>query len=185
MQELKQMKAKATILALTILLTVSSFGEATKRERRFEARLPLGEALPKVRIYDGWRISGDIWFHKQMVACLKHIESNSPEVYKKGKANVKTWYQIQGKSWTNMAGTVWIGCRDYNFSQFGKNNWLIYMLAHEIQHNVRHNSCEGAANWTAVHYGKQLKLHPALVMYVRGFALKHNYSASLWAEREK
>ena len=78
MQELKQMKAKATILALTILLTVSSFGEATKRERRFEARLPLGEALPKVRTYDGWRISGDIWFHKQMVACLKHIEANCP-----------------------------------------------------------------------------------------------------------
>ena len=185
MQELKQMKTKAAILALTILLTVSSFGEATKRENRLEARLPFGEALPKVRIYEGWKISGDIRFYKQMVACLKHIETNSPEVYKKGKSNVNTWHQTTGGSWTNMAGTVWIGCRDYNFTQFGKNNWLIYMLAHEIQHNVRHNSCEGAANWTAVHYGKQLKLHPALVMYVRGFALKHNYSASLWAEKEK
>lgn len=185
MQELKQMKTKAIILALTTLLAVNGLYGSTKKDSRVTIRLPFGEALPKTRMYDGWRISGDIWFHKQMVTCLKHIETNCPEVYKKGKVNVKTWYQTQGGSWTNMAGTVWIGCRDYNFTQFGKNNWLIYMLTHEIQHNVRHNACEGAANWTAIHYGKQLKLHPRLVMYVRGFALKHNYSASLWAEREK
>ena len=82
MQELKQMKTKAIILALTTLLAVNGLYGSTKKDSRVTIRLPFGEALPKTRMYDGWRISGDIWFHKQMVTCLKHIETNCPEVYK-------------------------------------------------------------------------------------------------------
>ena len=179
------MKFVSIIIVLSSFMVFEASAEPTKKDYRVNARLPLGEALPKERLYDGWKINGDIFFHKQMVRCLDFIKKNCPEVYKKGKTNVKTWYQTQGGSWTDSVGNVWIGCRDYNFTQFGKNNWLIYMLTHEIQHNVRHNACEGAANWTAIHYGKQLKLHPRLVLYVKGFAIRLGYSAEDWEKNEK
>lgn len=179
------MKTKKILLALIVLLGVSTAAESANKDLRVYSRLPLGEALPKVRLHDGWKINGDIVFYNQMVRCLKFVKKNSPEVYAKGKTYVKVWHQTKGGSWTNSFGGVWIGRRDYNFTQFGKDNWLIYMIAHEIQHNVPGNSCEGAANWVAVHYAKPLKLHPALVMYVRGFAVRLGYSASDWAKKEK
>jgi hypothetical protein len=179
------MKTKKILLALIVLLGVNTVAESANKDLRVYSRLPLGEALPKVRLHDGWKINGDIFFYNQMVRCLKFVKKNCPEVYTKGKTYVKVWHQTKGGSWTNSFGGVWIGRRDYNFTQFGKDNWLIYMIAHEIQHNVPGNSCEGAANWVAVHYAKPLKLHPALVMYVRGFAVRLGYSASDWAKKEK
>ena len=180
-----RLKFVLTLIGLFSLLGSVVSAEPIKKDYRVYSRYPLGEALPKVRLHDGWKINGDIFFHKQMVKCLDFIKKNCPEVYSKGKTYVNTWNQATGGSWTNMAGTVWIGCRDYNFSQFGKNQWPIYMLTHEIQHNVPYNSSEGAANWVAVHYANQLKLHPALVMYVKGFAMRYGYSAEDWKKNEK
>ena len=78
-----------------------------------------------------------------------------------------------------------MGSRDWNWTQFGGDDWFIATIVHEIQHNVRGNSCEGAANWAALYYGKELKTHPALLRYIRGFAIRHGYSASDWNKKEK
>lgn len=179
------MKTINLAIAVMVLWAFEGFSASPNKELRLNLRLPFGESLPKIRTYDGWKINGDIFFYNQMVRCLKSIEKNCPEVYAKGKTYVKVWHQTEGGSWTNSFGGVWIGSRDYNFTQFGKDNWTVYMIAHEIQHNVKGNASEGAANWVAVHYAKPLKLHPALVMYVRGFAVKLGYSASDWAKLEK
>ena len=42
-----------SIVTLT-LLAASSTASEIKKDRRHDARLPLGEALAKVRLHDGW-----------------------------------------------------------------------------------------------------------------------------------
>lgn len=173
-----------SIVTLT-LLAASSVASEIKKDRRHDARLPLGEALAKVRLHDGWKINGDVFFYKRMVKSLNYIKKNCPEAYAKGKANVTHWNQTEGGSWTNSVGGVWMGSRDWNYTQFGGDDWFIATIVHEIQHNVRGNSCEGAANWAALHYGGELKTHPALLRYIRGFAVRHGYSALDWNKKEK
>ena len=179
------MKFVRTTIGLVFLLVSVASAEPIKKDYRVYSRYPLGEALPKVRLHDGWKINGDIFFHKQMVKCLDFIKKNCPEAYMKGKANVKVWNQTEGGSWTNSIGGVWMGSRDWNWTQFGGDDWFIATIVHEIQHNVRGNSSEGAANWAVLHYGRELKTHPALLRYIKGFAIRHGYSDSDWAEYEK
>jgi len=179
------LKFVTIIIVLSSLMVFEASAEPTKKDYRVNARLPLGEALPKERLYDGWKINGDIFFYNRMVKSLNYIKKNCPEAYMKGKANVKVWNQTEGGSWTNSVGGVWMGSRDWNWTQFGGDDWFIATIVHEIQHNVRGNSSEGAANWAALHYGRELKTHPALLKYIRGFSIRHGYSASDWAEHEK
>ena len=184
---------KALILTATLaghLLGLSvNAADISQKERRLElrmnARLPLGEALYKERKYKTWRVYSDLNFYKRFVRRMDHIGNVCPEMYAKGVKYVKAWHQTTGGSWTNGAGDVWLGCRDYNFTQWGYNDWHDYTIIHEIQHNVPYNRCEGAARWTAIQYKKELKLHPALIMFVRGIAMRGGYSQKLWNEMEK
>lgn len=180
-----------TITAVGHLLGLSvNAADISQKDRRLElrvnARLPLGEAEYKERKYKTWIVNSDLNFYKRFVRRMEHIEKVCPEMYAKGVKYVGVWHQTTGGSFTNTIGGVWLGCRDYNFTQWGYNDWYDYTIIHEIQHNVPYNNNEGAAGWTAIQYQKELKLHPALVMFVRGVTIgRHNYSQKLWDEKEK
>ena len=185
---------KALILTATLaghLLGLSvNAADISQKDRRLElrvnARLPLGEAAYKERKYKTWRVYSDLNFYKRFVRRMENIEKVCPEMYAKAVKYVGVWHQTKGGSFTNSIGGVWLGRRDYNFHQYGYNDWFDAAILHEIQHNVPYNQCEGAAGWTAIQYQKEMKFHPALVMYIRGFAIgKYNYSQKLWDEKEK
>ena len=184
---------KALILTVTLaghLLGLSvNAADISQKDRRLElrvnARLPLGEAAYKERKYKTWRVYSDLNFYKRFVRRMDYIGNNCPPMYSKAVRLVKAWHQTTGGSWTNGAGDVWLGCRDYNYCAWGYNDWYDYTIIHEIQHNVPKNRSEGASMWTGVLYGKDLKLHPAIITLLKGLSLRHNYSQKLWDEKEK
>ena len=180
-----------TITAVGHLLGLSvNAADISQNDRRLElrvnARLPLGEAEYKERKYKTWRVYSDLNFYKRFVRRMEYIANNCPPMYSKAVRLVKAWHQAKGGSWTNGAGDVWLGCRDYNYCAWGYNDWYDYTIIHEIQHNVPNNRSENAARWTAIQYQKEMKFHPIMVRYVKGFAIgRHNYSQKLWDEKEK
>ena len=56
------MKFVSIIIVLSSFMVFEASAEPTKKDYRVNARLPLGEALPEVRLHEGWKINGDIFF---------------------------------------------------------------------------------------------------------------------------
>ena len=181
------MKAANILLSLLFLTGTQALAEIIdkKNARRF-VRNPLADAFEPIK-YDGWTIQGDRIFQAMMIKHLKFIEKNCPEIYAKGKKYVKhIEYRGGGAGsaaapWKKIIG---IGERDINFRQYG-DDWVIYIIAHEIQHCVPNNGSEPAAKFVAVVYGKQLQIHPALVRWLGGTARGMGYTQQKWNKLEK
>jgi len=184
-------------LVAAVSIQLSSFAEVTPKEHRLLIRKPFrvvtSSSTPKTPSvnpwegeYEGWDIKGDATFRSLMVKHLKYIKKNCPDFYFKAKRDASIIGHVAGQqSYAIPAGgTIVIGQNDINFRMFG-DDWIIATIVHELQHCNRSNGGEGAARWSGVVYGPRLKLHPAMVRYLKGGSMKLGYSQEKWNKLEK
>tara|TARA_Y100000004_G_scaffold188723_1_gene243284 strand:- start:163 stop:741 length:579 start_codon:yes stop_codon:yes gene_type:complete len=190
------MKAIALILLLSLSATSASAdlraelkktSDITLHEARLLVRQPYGtetlKAAPDFWFYDGFRITGDIFFYKMIVKGLKRIESGTPEYYSKVKKWVHTIHPNgeRGSYAIFTHKTVVIGMASVRATPDG----LVAILLHEFQHCIKPNGSEGAACFAVDFYGEKLKLHPIARMWPRIWARdKYNYTIKDWNKLE-
>ena len=180
------MKATNFILATVITLTaVTSLAEKTDRpkltpkEARNYIRQPYGTETVKDWKYDGWIIRGDIFFYNRIVRHLKIIEKGAPEMYAVGQKNVDLI--VRKHTGPSMAWASWreIGIANISLN-WSQPSMVTVVLMHEFQHCDPRDGSEAAACWSAVQYGKQTGIHPHLIKFYRGIAIKKGYSQAKW-----
>ena len=173
------MKTTYLILAAIFAVSISSLGkELTPKEARQYVRQPYGTEIVKDWKYDGWIIQGDIFFYNRIVRHLKIIEKGAPEMYAVGQKNVDLIVRNpNGSAAAPWKRTIGIGNLSLDFSQ---PSMVTVMLMHEFQHCDPRDGSEGAACWSAVQYGKQTGVHPCLIKFYRGVAIKKGYSQAKW-----
>ena len=171
----------AGLLAGLIILTAPAFSaDLTPKEARNYVRQPYGTKIVIDRKYDGFTISGDIFFYNRIVRHLKIIKKGAPEMYAVGQKNVDLIVvpvQPQSCAWPEEK-KIGISDRELNYPLLSMGTSAIM---HEFQHCDPRDGSEGAACWTVVQYGKQTGVHPHIIKYLRGLAVgKHGYSQAKW-----
>jgi hypothetical protein len=174
------------IIIASLLLSTFVFAELTPKDRRALLRQPYTGIDPcsVVRAYDGWKIRGDIFFYNRIVKHLKIIEKGSPHMYAVGQRGVKSIIHNRDPKVNNTGARAWPSAASIAIGDRSINHWsasdVTDSLLHEFKHCDTHGTGEGAAQWTAVVYGRKCGIHPTLIRYRRGMGLNLGYSQAKW-----
>ena len=179
------------LIIASLLLTTLASAELAPKDRRALLRQPYTGVDPcsVVRTYDGWKIRGDIFFHNRIVKHLKIIEKGSPYMYAVGQRGVKSIIHNRDPKVNNAGSIAWPSAASIAIGDRSINHWsasdVTDSLLHEFKHCDTRGTGEGAAQWTAVVYGRKCGIHPTLIRYRRGMGLNLGYSQAKWDSDHK